>query len=174
MTRELTTFVVVHLEPFRALVGGERIEELAEALAAATIELGAAAPPRRGEEQLSYESVACMRDTLVRQSPTLRALAESSAMASLRAASLMALDEPDQREVPRLTESPQRLRWRVGLRRELGRELQVEGLQDDEIRWILADGLMGWWGILENLWRLYKVMRAYERARATVGAPPPP
>ena len=69
-------------------------------------------------------------------------------------------------------EGPTHKAWRERLQTELAKELRAEGFTKNEIEKIVVDALSGLWGILKNLWRLYKALRAYKRAKKTVGPEP--
>jgi hypothetical protein len=63
--------------------------------------------------------------------------------------------------------------WRKKLREAYREELIAEGFTEDELIDIALDAAFdGLFGVLENVWRLYRALRAYEKAKAKVGPPP--
>lgn len=69
-------------------------------------------------------------------------------------------------------EGPKHKAWRMRLQKAFGKRLRQEGFTKNEINKILKSMLKGLIGILENLDRLRRVLRAYRKAKADVGPPP--
>ena len=69
-------------------------------------------------------------------------------------------------------EGPKHKAWRERLKRAFGRRLRQEGFTEDEISKIVEDMFKGVLGIILNLWRLYKALRAWKKAKEDVGEAP--
>ncbi len=70
------------------------------------------------------------------------------------------------------SESPELKKWREKLRDALKKRLKEQGFTEDEIGDILEDSISGVSGIIRNLWRLYKMKTAIDKAYEDAGPKP--
>lgn len=69
-------------------------------------------------------------------------------------------------------EGPEHKKWREKFEQALVDRLKEEGFDKDEIDKIIKDSFKGIWGIIKNLWRLYKAKRAIDKAKEDAGPKP--
>lgn len=169
---ELTGFATERLKQSRPVIDGPLVIELARDFARISSDLGVREPPKSRDELLGYACTAPVREAMLAKSATLRAVATTSPGAVLNLAGVVVRECSGFVYSDSEGDSEELAVWRARLRRQFAKELREEGFEADEIQWIFIDSLFGWWGIVENLWRLYKARRAYGRAREQVGPPP--
>lgn len=67
---------------------------------------------------------------------------------------------------------PEYQKWQEKLKEALRKRLLEEGFTEDEVGKMIKDSFKGIWGIIKNLWRLYKMKRAIDKAYEDAGPKP--
>ena len=67
---------------------------------------------------------------------------------------------------------PEYQKWQEKLREALRKRLLEEGFTEDEVGKMIKDSFKGIYGIIKNLWRLYKMKRAIDKAYEDAGPKP--